>query len=57
MPDHPTWSPMLCRMLRKGTLASRIGQQIRRLPTPKELHTVCRELANCLHAGGLYRVD
>lgn len=56
MPDHPTWSPMLRRMIKTGTLANRIGQQVRRFPNRTELQAVYRELAECLHNGELYRV-
>ncbi len=56
LPDHPEWSPMLRRMIRTGTLANRIGQQIRRFPTRPELQTVYGELAECLHNGELFRV-
>jgi carboxylate-amine ligase len=56
MPDHPTWSPMLRRMLKTGTLANRIGSRIRRFPTKPELHAVYAELADCLHTGELFRV-
>jgi len=56
MPDHPTWSPMLRRMLKTGTLANRIGSCIRRFPTKPELHAVYAELADCLHGGELFRV-
>ena len=56
MPDHPTWSPLLRRMLKTGTLANRIGQQIRRFPTKAEVRTVYAELADCLHHGELFRV-
>ncbi len=56
MPDHPTWSPMLRRMIKTGTLANRIGQQVRRFPNRTELQAVYGELAECLHNGELYRV-
>lgn len=56
MPDHAAWSPMLRRMLKTGTLANRIGQQIRRFPTKPELQSVYGELAECLHDGELFRV-
>jgi gamma-glutamyl:cysteine ligase YbdK (ATP-grasp superfamily) len=56
MPDHPTWTPLLRRMLQTGTLANRIGQQVRRFPTKPELHAVYDELADCLHNGELFRV-
>jgi carboxylate-amine ligase len=56
MPDHPTWSPMLRRMLKTGTLANRIGSRIRRFPTKPELHAVYAELADCLHSGELFGV-
>ncbi len=56
MPDDPTWTPMLQRMLRTGTLANRIGGSIRRFPLRRELHAVYEELADCLHEGTLFRV-
>lgn len=56
MPDHPTWSPMLRRMLRTGSLANRIGSEIRRFPTSSELHSLYQELAACLHEGKLFHV-
>jgi carboxylate-amine ligase len=56
MPDHPTWSPMLRRMLATGTLANRISSRVRRFPTKSELHALYSELADCLHQGELFRV-
>ncbi|MEQ8771109.1 MAG: glutamate-cysteine ligase family protein [Phycisphaerales bacterium] len=57
MPDDPEWTPVLRRMLSKGTLANRIGAQIRRFPTKAELHAVYLELAGCLQRGELFGVD
>ena len=56
MPEHPTWTPMLNRMLKTGTLANRIGGRVRRFPTQDELRALYAELADCLHTGELFRV-
>lgn len=56
MPNHPTWSPLLRRMLKTGTLANRISSRIRRFPTRTELHDLYAELSNCLHEGELFHV-
>ncbi len=55
LPDDPTWTPLLRRMLRTGTLANRIGRCIRRFPTHSELQDVYRELGDCLDRGELFR--
>lgn len=57
MPDHPTWTPLLRRMIKTGTLANRIGARIRRFPTQQELHALYEELADCLHNGELFNVS
>ena len=56
MPDHAVWSPLLRRMLRAGTLATRIRAAVGESPSRKELQAVYSELADCLQAGSLFRV-
>lgn len=56
IPDHPTWTPLLRKMLDAGTLSTRIGDAFRRTPSRAGLRDVFVELADCLHAGSLYRV-
>ncbi|MEQ9616756.1 MAG: glutamate-cysteine ligase family protein [Phycisphaerales bacterium] len=55
MPDHPVYTPVLRRLLRAGTLATRIARDIRRFPTRTELQEIYAELARCLDEGTLFR--
>ena len=56
MPDHPTFSPVLRKMLNAGTLATRIGARVRRHPTHAQLHEIYSELADCLEEGRLFGI-
>lgn len=56
MPEEDPNHALLARMIRTGTLANRIGSQIRRFPTKPELHALYEELAHCLQQGELFRV-
>ena len=56
LPDGSETRVQLQRMIRAGTLSTRIGKPLRRFPTRKELHTVYSELAECLAHGELFRV-
>ncbi len=56
MPDHPSRTPLLRRMINAGTLSTRIAKRVSQSPTRTELRAVYGELADCLHNGELFRV-
>jgi hypothetical protein len=55
LPDHPTWTPLLRRMLKAGTLAGRISNCVDPSPTRAQLCRLYAELAECLQNGELFR--
>lgn len=56
LPDDPTWTPLLKRMLQAGTLSTRVRAALPSDPTRSDLRACYTELADCLHAGALFRV-
>lgn len=56
MLDQTAWAPILSRLLRAGTLATRIRGSLTATPSPDELRRVYTEVADCLRHGTLFRV-
>jgi len=56
LPDNPTWTPLLERILQAGTLSTRIRAALPEDPSRSDLRACYTELADCLHAGALFRV-
>lgn len=56
LPEDPTWTPLLNRMLGAGTLSTRIRAALPEDPIRSDLRTCYAELADCLHVGALFRV-
>lgn len=56
MPADSPWNPVIQQRLRAGSLATRIGQCIRRFPSHDDLKSIYGELADCLARGAMFRV-
>lgn len=56
LPNHPTWTPTLRKLIDAGTLSTRLTRRLRNVPTRPALREIYGDLADCLRDGELFDV-